>query len=683
MSSYQLEFQMQEKIWHALSSKEVLSYLDSNENGLSSQEAQKRLQKYGLNKLKEEKKKSAFVRFMLQFHNLLIYVLLIAAVVTFFLDHIIDSTVILCVVVINAVIGFLQENRAENAMDSIRKMLAFSAIVVRDGIQQKINSELLVIGDVVQFEAGDRVLADIRLFQAHGLSAQEALLTGESVPVDKQLNPVSAEATIADRNCMLFAGTTIASGKAKGIVVATANKTQLGLINGMLYSVQTLITPLVQQMNAFAKWLTLFIFSFSALIFFIGYYIKKLPFTETFMAVIGLFVAAIPEGLPAVLTITLAIGVQAMAKKNAIVRHLPAIETIGSVSVICSDKTGTLTQNEMMVQTLISADASYYIEGLGYNPRGEIYLNNASITTHENPFFHLLASCSILCNDAKLHNNNGIWTIFGSPTEGALATFAHKISPSIDDILHQYQRDDIIPFDSKHKFMATLHHNHEKDSIIIVKGAAEIILAMCKKQYNNELYEHTINPSYWEEQATLIASKGQRVLGIAYKKVSKEQTKLDFNDLKNGLVLLSFVGLIDPPRPEAIEAVARCYTASIDVKMITGDHAITACAIGKSIGLKRYENVLTGKEIESYSDEELKEAVLTNDIFARTTPEHKLRLVTALQSHNKVVAMTGDGVNDAPALKRSNVGIAMGKMALKQLKSQANLFLRMITLHQL
>jgi potassium/sodium efflux P-type ATPase len=666
---------MEKNRWHSIGYKEVLAKLDSSDNGLSAENAQKRLEKYGPNKLQEQEKKSLFVRFMMQFHNLLIYVLIAAALVTYLLDHMIDSVVILSVVVINAIIGFVQENKAENAMESIRKMLAFKAVVLRDGKKQKVNSEDLVIGDIVLLESGDRVLADTRLFETHGFSAQEALLTGESAPVDKAPESVEEDATIGDRYSMVFAGTTIASGKAKGIVVATANETELGQINGMLGSVEVLTTPLVEQMDRFAKWLTIFILSFSAIIFLIGYYLKDLPFTDAFMAVIGLFVAAIPEGLPAVLTITLAIGVQAMARRNAIVRHLPAIETIGSVSVICSDKTGTLTQNEMMVQTLATSNETYFIGGSGYEPTGDVYKNEEAIDVDNDPLFKLLGKTSHLCSDAQLQNKDGVWSIDGSPTEGALVTFAHKIGIDEDELKASYSRDDMIPFDSKHKFMATLNHNHQGDSMIVLKGAAEIILKMCKQQYVDENNTQEIDEAYWEKQAQEIASKGQRVLALAYKKTHNEKSSLSFEDLKDELVLIAFVGLIDPPRLEAMDAVKECRSAGVDVKMITGDHAITAAAIGKTIGLKQCDNVLSGSDIQKLSDEELGQAVLKTDIFARTTPEHKLRLVTALQAHSKVVAMTGDGVNDAPALKRSNVGIAMGKNGTEAAKESSEFVL--------
>ncbi len=661
--------------WHSLEAYEALKILDSSQDGLSSSEVEERLKKYGPNKLQEEKKKSPIIRFLMQFNNLLIYVLLSAAVVTALLDHLIDTFVILGVVLINAIIGFIQENRAQNAMDAIKKMLAFHAIALRDKSKQKVQSESLVIGDIVFMKPGDRVLADVRLLETHAFSVQEAPLTGESVAVSKSVKKVAFEATLGDRTSMAFAGTTVAGGEAKGVVVATADKTELGRISGMLGSVETLTTPLVEQMDKFAKYLTLFILSFSLLIFLIGHFVKGLDFTEAFMAVIGLFVAAIPEGLPAVLTITLAVGVQAMAKRNAIVRQLPAIETIGSVSVICSDKTGTLTQNEMMVSSVITDDRDFRVEGAGYEPIGDIYIKEEKVDIDAHERLKFLAKTSLLCSDTVLKEEGDSWKIEGSPTEGALVAFAHKVGLFADETRETFKRDDKIPFDSKHKYMATLNHSHEGESIIVVKGAAEIIIKMSEFEYVDAHNEKEIQTAYWEEKAKELASSGQRVLALAYKKVPHDKSTLDFDDLKEGIVLIALVGLIDPPRHEAIDAIKECYSAHIDVKMITGDHLLTATAIGKSIGLRNCENVLSGADIEKLSDEELESAVLDTDIFARTTPEHKLRLVKAFQSHSKIVAMTGDGVNDAPALKRANVGIAMGKSGTEAAKESSEFVL--------
>lgn len=661
--------------WHSLEADEVLRRVESSQDGLSSAEVEARLKKYGPNKLQEEKKKSPIIRFLMQFNNLLIYVLLGAAFFTAMLGHFIDTSVILAVVVINAIIGFVQESKAEDAMQAIKKMLAFNATVLRDGHKKKVDSEDIVVGDILFIGSGDRVLADIRLLDTNGFSAQESLLTGESLPVEKNPQKVKKEAVIADRSCMLFAGTIVSSGTAKGVVVATANNTQLGRISGMLESIEVLKTPLIEQMDKFAKWLTAFLLFFSVMVFLIGYYIKDFAFDELFMAIVGLFVSAIPEGLPAVLTITLAVGVQAMAKKHAIIRNLPSIETIGSVSVICSDKTGTLTQNEMMVSSVVTNDKDFSISGTGYEPIGDIYLQEKLIDAGENELLKFLAKTSILCSDALIANENGTWKIDGSPTEAALVTFAHKVGLDADEIRADYKREDMIPFDSKHKFMATLDHAHQGSSMIIVKGAAEIIIEMCKLEFVDENNAKEINSTYWHNMSEKLASQGQRVLAVAYKNTSGDKVTLNFDDLESDLILVSLFGLIDPPRAEAIDAVKECYSAHIDVKMITGDHLLTATAIAKTIGLKNCDNALSGEDIEKLSDEELGEAVLKTDIFARTTPEHKLRLVKALQAHSKIVAMTGDGVNDAPALKRANVGIAMGKKGTEAAKESSEFVL--------
>ena len=661
--------------WHSLEADEVLKAVGSSQDGLGSSEVEQRLKKYGPNKLQEAEKKSALVRFLMQFHNLLIYVLLGAAFFTAMLGHFIDTSVILAVVVINAIIGFVQESKAEDAMQAIKKMLAFNATVLRDRHKKKVDSEELVVGDIVFMESGDRVLADVRLLHTNGFSTQESLLTGESLPVEKNSKKVKDEAIVAERSCMVFAGTIVSSGNAKGVVVATANNTELGHISGMLESVEMLKTPLIEQMDKFAKWLTSFLVLFSVMIFLIGYYIKGFAFDELFMAIVGLFVSAIPEGLPAVLTITLAVGVQAMAKKHAIIRNLPAIETIGSVSVICSDKTGTLTQNEMMVSSVVSGKNRFKIGGIGYEPIGDIYLEEKLVDADKNELLKFLAKTTLLCSDASIAKEEGSWKIDGSPTEAALVTFAHKIGFDADKIRADYKREDMIPFDSKHKFMATLNHAHQGNSMIIVKGAAEIIIDMCKLEFVDEEKTKELNSSYWHDMAKELASQGQRVLAVAYKNTSNDKATLNFDDLKNDLILVSLFGLIDPPRAEAVEAVKECYSAQIDVKMITGDHLLTATAIGRIIGLKNCDNALSGADIEKLSDDALGEAVLKTDIFARTTPEHKLRLVKALQAHSKIIAMTGDGVNDAPALKRANIGIAMGKKGTEAAKESSEFVL--------
>jgi len=661
--------------WHERAADTALNALKTTANGLSQTEAATRLETHGPNRLPEAAKRSALLRFLLHFHNILIYVLLGCAGITMMLDHLVDTLVIVAVVIANAGIGFFQEGKAEKAMDSIRRMLALRSSVVRDGTRRSIEGELLVPGDIVLLEAGDKVPADLRLLQAHGLQIQEAILTGESVPVDKHTQPVAANAALGDRVCMAFSGTLVTSGQGKGVVVGTGTETEIGRISSMLSKVEMLTTPLVTQMNVFARWLTILILLIAVILLIFGYFVEHFEFNELFMAVVGLSVAAIPEGLPAVLTITLAVGVQAMARRNAIVRRLPAIETLGSVSVICTDKTGTLTRNEMMVASVVTQTHIFSIDGNGYEPNGAIKLNDSGVNGRDHAILEELGRAAALCNDASLHEREGVWTVEGDPMEGALLALSGKIGMDVRKELSEWTRTDAIPFDAKHRFMATLNHDHENHAFVAVKGAPEQLLSMCEEQRGAAGGTEPLNQAYWHEKAEGIAAQGQRVLAFAVRSVTPEHTVLEFSDVEDALILIGLVGLIDPPRSEAIEAVSECHGAGIRVKMITGDHKGTAAAIGKQIGLQNPDNVLTGLDLDAMKDAELATAVLETDIFARTSPEHKLRLVMALQSNGMTVAMTGDGVNDAPALKRADAGIAMGMKGSEAAKEAAELVL--------
>lgn len=661
--------------WHNLSAEAVCTHLKATTAGLDQNDAQERLTEYGPNRLPEAARRSALIRFLLQFHNILIYVLLGSAAITAFLGHWIDTGVILAVVIANAVIGFVQEGKAEHAMDAIRHMLAPRANVIRNGERTSIAGEQLVPGDIVLLEAGDKVAADLRLITAHGLSVQEAILTGESVPVEKHTDAVAAGAAIGERTCLAFSGTLVTSGQGRGVVVATGADTEIGHISGLLSEVETLTTPLVKQMGAFAKWLTIFILLIAVLLIAYGYFVGHHEFSEMFMAVVGLAVAAIPEGLPAVLTITLAVGVQAMARRNAIVRRLPAIETLGSVSVICTDKTGTLTRNEMMVASVLTHQHRFALEGDGYAPAGTLRLEDVQVSPGEHRVLADLARAAVLCNDAALHLKDGIWHVEGDPMEGALLAFAGKMDVEPRSQQALWTRTDVIPFDAKHRFMATLNHDHERHAFVFVKGAPERILAMCHNQRDDDDKTGPLDVGHWNTSAETIAAQGQRVLAFARRSVASTHTVLEHADVEGTLTLLGMVGMIDPPRSEAIAAVRECHGAGIRVKMITGDHAKTAAAIGKQIGLQNPDTVLTGADLDTMDDGALRQAALNCDIFARTSPEHKLRLVMALQSHGLTVAMTGDGVNDAPALKRADAGIAMGKKGSEAAKEAAELVL--------
>jgi magnesium-transporting ATPase (P-type) len=661
--------------WHDRPADEAVFALHTHGTGLTDREAAGRLETHGPNRLPAAPKRNLVLRFLAHFHNVLIYVLLGSAVVTASLGHVIDTSVILAVVIANGIIGFIQEGRAEQAMDAIRHMLAPHTSVLRNGKRISVDSADVVLGDIVLLEAGERVPADLRLLEASGLRIEEAILTGESVPVDKSTKPVAADAALGDRACMAYSGTLVAGGAGRGVVIATGSATEIGRISGMLSQVETLTTPLVRQMNIFARWLTIFILLIAGVLLLYGYFVRHLAFAELFMVVVGLSVAAIPEGLPAVLTITLAIGVQAMARRNAIVRRLPAIETLGAVSVICTDKTGTLTRNEMMVATVATGRHTYTVEGAGYAPEGTIRLGETEHTTENDPILAEIACAAALCNDAVLHAHETGWRVEGDPMEGALQALAGKIMRRGSEAFAEWIRTDSIPFDASHRYMAVLHHDHEGHACINVKGAPERIIQMCADQRAPDGGTRPLDAGYWHAQVETIAAQGQRVLALATRAVPQEHVVLNTADLDGRLTLIGLVGLIDPPRPEAIAAVADCHEAGIRVKMITGDHAGTARAIGRQIGLRNAERVLTGTELEAMDDAQLAAAVVETDIFPRTSPEHKLRLVMALQAHGLTVAMTGDGVNDAPALKRADAGIAMGRKGSEAAKEAAELVL--------
>jgi magnesium-transporting ATPase (P-type) len=654
---------------------EVLHRLETASEGLSAAEAGRRLDRHGPNRLPAPRGRSPLLRFLAQFNNVLIYVLIASAVVTALLGHFVDSGVILTVVLVNAVIGFVQEGRAEQAMAAIRGMLAPRAAVLRDGQRLSVDAADLVPGDVVLVEAGDRVPADLRLVEGRDLRVEEAILTGESVPVHKDTAAVTADAALGDRTSMLFSGTLVVAGAGRGVVAATGAATEIGRISGMLSSVETLTTPLVAQMDRFARWLTVFILLVAGAVFAYGHAVGRMPFADLFMAVVGLSVAAIPEGLPAVLTITLAVGVQAMARRNAIVRRLPAIETLGAVSVICSDKTGTLTRNEMSAVALATADHVFVVEGAGYAPEGAVRVRDAVADPAEHNILVAFAEAGALCNDAALRRHGDGWHVEGDPMEGALKALAGRITGNGADPLRGWRRIDGIPFDTARRFMAVLHADTQGRRAIHVKGAPEAVLRLCDRQWGAAGHDELLTPGYWHEMVERLAAEGQRVIAVADGSAAPDATMLGPADIDGRLRLIGLIGLIDPPRPEAVEAVAECHAAGIRVKMITGDHAATACAIAARVGLMNHESVLTGSDIEAMDDAALAEAALHTDVFARTSPAHKLRLVTALQARGLTVAMTGDGVNDAPALKRADAGIAMGRKGSEAAKEAAELVL--------
>ncbi|MDK8462806.1 HAD-IC family P-type ATPase [Marinobacter sp. SS13-12] len=640
---------------------------------LSAQEVAERLTEYGHNRLPEARRRGPLARLGNQLKNFLIYVLITAAVITALLGHWVDTTVIMAVVVIQTLVGFIQEGKAEQALSAIRHMLAPKAVVVREGGQQKIDAADLVPGDTVVLEPGDRVPADLRLERCHNLKIEEAVLTGESEPVDKTTDVQPADAVLGDQLNMAFSGTMVATGTGRGVVVRTGESTEIGRISGLLQETTTLKTPLLEQIDRFARYLSVIIIVAGIAIFGGGLALSGLPVRELFMAVVGLTVAAIPEGLPAILTITLAIGVRRMATRHAVVRRMPVIETLGAVSVICSDKTGTLTRNEMMVTAAVVAGKRLEIEGEGYEPEGDI--RHGSDVVSDSPLLDELARAAALCNDAHLERHEGTIRIAGDPMEGALKVFAQKAGFHPETDGRQWPRTDEVPFDAEYRFMATLNHDHHRHGVVYVKGAPERILEMCASMVTDNGETASLDREEWSNAVSELASEGLRVLALARRPAEASQNTLAVEDVEDGLELLGLVGLLDPPRQEAIQAIQDCHDAGIRVKMITGDHAMTASAIGARLGLQNTAPVITGRELDQLNEEELKQVAGEVDIFARTSPEHKLRLVEALQALHGVVAMTGDGVNDAPALKRADVGIAMGVKGSEAAREAASVVL--------
>ena len=636
--------------WHARPADTVLDDLAVDpQQGLAEPEVRTRQARYGPNRLPEERRRGPLKRLAAQFNNPLILVLIVAGLVTALLEHYLDAAVIFGVVVINAAIGFVQEGKAEGALEAVRAMLATRATALREGQRHEVDATDLVPGDIVLLESGDRVAADLRLFRVHNLRVEESALTGESMAAEKSVEPVPAESGVGDRRCVAFSGTLVVYGQGRGVVVATGAQTEVGRIGAMVGQTPALATPLTKRLDQFARQITAFILVVGLGAFLYATLLGGMAALEAFLAVVGLAVAAIPEGLPAIITIVLAIGTRAMATDRAIVRRLPAVETLGSVSVICSDKTGTLTRNEMTAVRIMLPDTELTITGVGYAPDGAIIEPGGGEDVAQRTDVQQLATAALLCNDAALtHDDAGAWHLAGDPTEGALVTLALKAGLDRAEVAAQMPRLDEIPFESDNRYMATLHHDHHGRCFVIVKGGPEQVLAMCGLAGDDG----------WTDRIHAAAAAGERILALARAEVPASTEALDADHVPR-LSLLGMVGLLDPPREEAISAVSTCQSAGIRVVMITGDHAATALAIGRDLGLGG-DQALTGEVIEKVPDEELRLAAACHDVIARASPEHKLRLVTALQAEGNYVAMTGDGVNDAPALKAADIGVAMG-----------------------
>ncbi len=637
--------------WHAQNSEIVLNSLASSPQGLIPAVAAERLKQYGRNVLAQSKVDGPFTLAWRQINNPISWMLIGAGIVAVLLRKFTDSGVVFGAVVINGIIGFIQEHRAGKAIAALSAMVPENATVLREGRINTLPATELVPGDIVQLTGGDRVPADLRLLQVKNLRVDESALTGESVPTLKDQRPVAVEAVLGDRLCMVYGGTVVTQGTATGLVVATGNQTELGRINALLNQTSQLVTPLTQQLAQVSKWITIAVLGLSTILFGYGILVKNAKFDEALLTAITLAVAAIPEGLPAIITIALAIGVRRMASRHAVVRHLPAVETLGSTSVICSDKTGTLTRNEMTVQSLWCDGKEYRLSGVGYIPTGSLECNGQTI--HElPPTVRELMLSGVLCNDADLRQMDEQWTITGDPTEAALVVAGHKVGLPANEMRQRHSRMDVLPFESETKYMATLNRGDGIDAVYL-KGAPEMIWDRCG------LSDTSLRSLQAAQNA--LAEQGMRVLAFAKRTPTPEMTQLTPEWAASGFSLLGLMGMIDPPRQEAIEAIAVCRRAGIAVKMITGDHHVTATAIGRELGiLKAGDQAMRGAELDSLSEAELITTARSCNVFARVAPEHKLKLVQALQADGNVVAMTGDGVNDAPALKRADIGIAMG-----------------------
>jgi cation-transporting P-type ATPase F len=663
--------------WHHLAAEQVADRLEAGlKKGLTAAEVEKRREKFGENRLTAKKGRGAWLAFLLQFHAPLLYILLAASVITGVLGEWVDSIVIFAVVFLNALVGYLQEARAEKAISALAQMVVTKAVVRRDGQKQSIPSGELVPGDIVLLESGDQVPADLRLFHVRNLQVDESALTGESVPVEKHGEPLPQDTILAERLNLAFGGSLVTYGRAEGIVFATGDLTEMGRIARLISSATDLSTPLTNKIARFSKLILWAILALALLTFALGIWRGEKP-VDMFMAAVALAVGAIPEGLPAAVTITLAIGVSRMAKRRAIVRKLPAVETLGSTDIICTDKTGTLTENQMTVQSVFAGGILYQVTGGGYGPEGEIQADGTAVRLPDHPALTECLRAGLLCNDSQLVSENGRWISQGDPTEAALIVVANKAGIAQQETNEAHPRLDTIPFESEHQFMATLHGGGKSGHVIYKKGAVERILARCSHALDDHGKPIDFDHASVTKAADEIASRGLRVLAFARCLAPVEQREIERHHVTDGLTFLGLQGMIDPPRAEAMEAIRKCRAAGIRVKMITGDHLLTAAAIARTIGLEGTGDhfAVSGRDLEKLDDEALSVVAENAAVFARVAPEQKLRLVRALQARGHVVAMTGDGVNDAPALKQSDIGVAMGITGTDVAKGAADMIL--------
>jgi len=669
-----------DKQWHQLPTAEVIGILETaSDKGLDSAEAMRRQEQFGQNRLTQKKGRSPVILFLLQFHQPLVYILLASAGVTTALREWVDAGVIFGVVLVNAVIGFVQEAKAVKAIEALSEAITSSATVLRDNERRQIPATELVPGDIVLLQSGDKVPADLRLLSSRELQIDESILTGESVPVQKLSGELKEDTLLADRINMAYSSTLVTYGTAAGVVVASGNNTEIGRINALIASADILATPLTKKIAGFSELLLYVILALAAVTFVVGV-LRGETWLNMFMATVALAVGAIPEGLPAAVTITLAIGVSKMARRNAIIRKLPAVETLGSTTVICSDKTGTLTRNQMTVQEVHAGDELFRVSGSGYTPEGSFTCDGKDIAPQGSPALLNCLISGLLCSDAVLVNKDDGWRIEGDPTEAALVVAALKAGIEREQLCTEFPRLDAIPFESQHQYMATLHGNADS-RVVYLKGSVETVLARCSHAFSRSGGLIPLEADDYYQAAAQMAAKGLRVLAFAHAERDSSPTVLEHADVAAGMTFLGLQGMIDPPRPEAVAAVRVCQAAGIQIKMITGDHPITAAAIARQIGLLSDNGgpeqplALNGRDIEAFTDTELIEVVARSTVFARVAPEQKLRLVKALQASGHIVAMTGDGVNDAPALRQANIGVAMGMSGTEVAREAADMLL--------
>lgn len=660
--------------FHSAQIEECLEHLDSHQEGLSKTQAQSRLEYWGENQLPMTPPTPVWKRFLRQFHNIFIYLLFVSALVSLLMGHWVDAGVILAVVLVNATIGFYQEGKAEAALRAIAALSRNQCLVQRDGITHTLDASQLVPGDLVLLEAGDRVPADLRLLESRDLQCDESLLTGESHAVSKVTAPIAEETSLAERCNLAFMGSLVTFGTGKGLVIHTGKRTQIGQINQLVQKVELPETPLQERLRKLAVQLSLIILAITAATLAVGLGVHNQSWPDMLQSAIGIAVAAIPEELPAIVTICLALGVERMARRHALARRLPAVEVLGSVDVICSDKTGTLTANAMTARSLVTTQGHYRISGEGYAPKGDILDHqNQPLKTGNNSLVDAACRVALLCNNANITLEDGDWLLHGDPTEGALLVMALKQGFTLDEAKRNWPRRDLLPFETEKRYMASLHSGPEGQLELAIKGAPDRLLELCEYQMGINGLE-PLDRNYWQQQLDQLASQGMRVLALACKPFEQLPTPLGHDHMSDGLVMLALTGISDPPRPEAIAAIAECQQAGIRVVMITGDNPVTAAAISAELGLKA-QPVVTGAELDKLDDTGRQKLVQEVDIFARTSPTNKLQLVEALQALGLTPAMTGDGVNDAPALRRADIGVAMGRKGTEAAKEAADFVL--------